>query len=75
MSFNRLLGLELVPALQMHDEGLPLGKTYSLPKIQAACEYKHSTEGTSGLETLPPDRPQGLLLCYQLLLQKTTDLL
>lgn len=33
-----LLGLELVPALQMHDEGLPLGKTYSLPKIQAACE-------------------------------------
>lgn len=24
---------------------------------------------------MPPDRPQGLLLCYQLLLQKTTDLL
>lgn len=42
--------------------------------MQAACEYKHSTKRHSGLESLPPDRPQGILLCYQLLKQKTTYL-
>lgn len=74
MSLNRILELEQVPALQMHGNQLPLGRSYSFPKIKAACEYKHSTKRNSGLESLPPDRPQGILLCYQLLLQKTTYL-
>jgi len=75
MSLDRLLGLEQVPVLQMHDDGMPLGKVYSFPKIQAACEYKDSAKRNSGLESLPPDRPQGILLCYQLLLQKIAYLL
>lgn len=40
MSLDGPLGVDQVPVLQMHDDVLPLGKTYSLPKVQAACEYK-----------------------------------
>lgn len=29
-------------------------KASSFPKMQAACEYKHSTKRHSGLESLPP---------------------
>lgn len=75
MSLDGPLEVDQVPVLQMHDDVLPSGKVYSLPKIQAACEYKHSKNRNSGLESVPPDRPPGILFCYQLLLQKTTYLL